>query len=135
MKRTPVSAKILEGIHREAVTVAKRRGISFSRLVELALVHEMNTKGIDNGVKAELQEVIRFIEEKIDDLDCIDTESVNIEVDDLDSVLEELSMVQKKYGYVNVAMMDVRAEKLGMSVEHLIKEVHNAGLELNYNDL
>mgnify|MGYP003320460401 CR=1 FL=1 len=114
-----ISAKINRKIKTESKKVARARNISFSRLVEIALIHELNRNSLDEGLLAELLDIQEFVSMKIDDLSVV-ADSVGF-VDDERTYLEKLRQKEEEYGYVSVDIVETYARKCGLELKDMVQ--------------
>ena len=129
-KRKPISAKIRESIHKQAKLVAKKNSISFSRYVEVALIHEMNKENRDNGILAELEDIKENIQGRIDNLSIVAEEPSDFK--DEEWYINDLQRVNTVVGHVDSTMVEKYARECGMTMEELIQKMYKRGIVLNY---
>lgn len=113
MPKKTVSAKIDQLLKKEADKIAAKRGITFSRLVEVALIHELNRKSLDNGLLAELKDIQEYVGNKISDLTVID--DVEVTVKDDNYYVEELKRIHNEKGFVSSEVILNISKKAGLS--------------------
>lgn len=133
MAKKTVSAKIGQIVYEQAKLEAKRRGKTFSKLVEIALIHELENKNNNNGLIAELKELNGIITNKINELE---EESDNNLKSDLENnnkiLLNELITVYDKRFKLSAGMIMHYANKMGLSYQELV-EILKDHLGDNFN--
>jgi len=122
MAKKTVSAKIGQIVYEQAKEEAKRRGKTFSKLVEIALIHELENKQTNNGLIAELKELNEIITNKINELE---EESDNNFKSDLENgnkiLLNELIRTYDKRFKLSAGMILNYANKMGLSYQELVE--------------
>ena len=137
--RKGISAKVEQLVTEEAKKDAKLRGISFSRYVEVALIHELNKKS-KRGSYAELLEIQKFVNDKIAMLEpeLLEDElpgEVEVEEDaDLIKSIHEISAIQEKRGEVTEKLLSIHATRLGYGTQEFQKLLSEHGVKLTIMD-
>lgn len=134
MPKITVSARINEIVNREAHTVAEKRGITFSKFVEIAIINELNKKNVSNGTLAELEDIKEYINSKINDLSVIQEDDITIEVKDMDHYINEIVKLHNMFHHVNISVLDNYAKEAGITSDKLIQVLHQRGYDLNFTD-
>lgn len=129
-KRKPISAKIRENVHKQATIVAKKNNMSFSRYIEIALIHEMNGENRDNGILAELEDIKQIVQMKIDNLSIVTEEPSDFR--DEQWYINDLRRVNDAVGHVDLKMVENYATECGMTMAELIQKIYSMGIYLNY---
>lgn len=120
MQKQGISAKINPSVIKESKKVATKRGISFSRFVEVALIHELNGRDYDNGLLAELEDIQEYVSRKMEDLSVIKDSDVSFEVYDAEYYVERLRQLQETRGYVSVDVVETFAKKSCLSLKEFL---------------
>lgn len=129
MAKKTVSAKIGQIVYEQAKLEAKRRGKTFSKLVEIALIHELENKNNNNGLITELKELNEIINNKIIELE----EESNLKLEDDNKILiNELITVYDKRFKLSAGMIMHYANKMGLSYQELV-EILKDHLGDNFN--
>ena len=129
MAKKTVSAKIGQIVYEQAKLEAKRRGKTFSKLVEIALIHELGNKNNNNGLITELKELNEIINNKIIELE----EESNLKLEDDNKILiNELITVYDKRFKLSAGMIMHYANKMGLSYQELV-EILKDHLGDNFN--
>ena len=128
--RKGISAKVEQLVTEEAKKDAKLRGISFSRYVEVALIHELNKKS-KRGSYAELLEIQNFVNEKIKllelDLPCVDDDE---EESELMESIREIEALHSRRKHVTYEFLSNHARKLGYGVNEFQELLLEHGVEV-----
>ena len=132
MVNVKISANINNNVSEQAKIVAKKRHMTFSKLVEVALVHEMNNNNDDNGTVAELKDIRQYITDKIDDLTPVETNVDTIEVKDINYYVNDLKELQRLFGFVSGDAVMVRVKQSGVPFEEFKKVILDNGIEIKW---
>ena len=135
MAKQTVSARIGEIVEKEAKKYAKKRNISFSKLVEISLIHEMNKKNNSNGTLTVLKELEEFINNKKHDLAPVEVEPVNLYNDNIDSHVDEVVNLHDERGFVTEWVMKTHAKACGISFEEFRKYIFDKGYDINIRNV
>ena len=135
MAKQTVSARIGEIVEKEAKKYAKKRNISFSKLVEISLIHEMNKKDNSNGTLTVLKELEEFINNKKHDLAPVEVEPVNLYNDNIDSHVDEVVNLHDERGFVTEWVMETHAKACGISFEEFRKYMFDKGYDINIRNV
>lgn len=126
-----ISAKINPILIRESKKVAKKRGITFSRLVEVALIHEVNGREFDNGLLTELEDIQNYVSQKISDLSVITESDVKFEIHDEKYYVSQLKELHEKHGRVTIEAVEKYAYKAGVSLEEFLSLLNSSDYDFN----
>lgn len=135
MAKQTVSARIGEIVEKEAKKYAKKRNISFSKLVEISLIHEMNKKNNSNGTLTVLKELEEFINNKKHDLAPVEVEPVNLYNGNINSHVDEVVNLHDERGFVTEWVMKTHAKACGISFEEFRKYIFDKGYDINIRNV
>ena len=131
MQKEGISARINPLVINESKKVAKKRGISFSRLIEVALIHELNGREFDNGLLAELEDIQAYVSKKMDDLTVINDSDVSFEVQDAEYFVERLKQLQEEHGHISVDVVETFARKSCLSMQDFLSLLNSSEYDFN----
>ena len=131
MVNVKISASINNNVSEQAKIVAKKRKMTFSKLVEVSLIREMNNN-TDNGILAELTDIQQYVQNKIDDLTPVEDGVDTFEIKDLKYYVEDLKDLQRVFGYVSGDAVMVRVNQSGIPFEDLKKALVDEGIEIKW---
>lgn len=131
MQKEGISARINPLVINESKKVAKKRGISFSRFIEVALIHELNGREFDNGLLAELEDIQAYVSKKMDDLAVINDSDVSFEVHDAEYYVERLKQLQEERGRVSVDVVETFARKSCLSMQDFLSLLNSSEYDFN----
>lgn len=128
MAKVNVSARINEKVKAQTDILCKKKQVTFSKLVEVALIHELN-KQDDNGVLAELEDIQEYIQNKINDLTPATVDVEPIEIKGVEYHIEELKNLHNMFGYISVDVVESHAKQLGVPFEEFIQVLNKNEFE------
>ncbi len=132
MPKKTISAKIGVIVDREARIEANRRNISFSRLVEIALIHELNNKDNNHGLIVELEDLKEIINNKINDLK-VNSNDNNV-IKDEDYYINELISMHKHRGKLTYDIIKNYSDKSGLTIKELLNRLNKYLSDLIIDD-
>jgi len=135
MAKQTVSARIGEIVEKEAKKYAEKRNISFSKLVEISLIHEMDKKNNSSGTLTVLKELEEFIDNKKQDLAPVEVEPVSLYDDNIDSHVDEVVNLHDERGFVTEWVMKTHAKACGLSFEEFRKYIFDKGYDINIRNV
>ena len=135
MAKQTVSARIGEIVNKEAKKYAEKRNITFSKLVEIALIHEMDKKNQGSGTLTVLNELETFINKKKKDLAPAELEPVNLYNDNIDDHVDEVVNLHEERGFVTEWVMKTHAKACGISFEEFRKYIFDKGYDINIRNV
>lgn len=130
MSKESISARVESIVVTEAKKVAKKRDISFSRLVEVALINEINKRGFDNGLLSELIDIRDYVDEKIGDLSVISESDVQLEVHDQEYYVDKLVDFHQEHNRLTTEIVEDYSRRAGVSFKEMICLLNEKG---NFN--
>lgn len=126
--KVPLTTKVRLELKQAAIKDAKKRGITLSKYIENALIHELNKNGND-GTVHELEQIRDSIDERIRELKVDEEEQESME-SAIDRSVQDVDSLQRKFGYVTEGVVRRDAELAGLTFNEFLEILKDYGVEI-----